>query len=183
VRSIRNVLFAVFVLLPCGAYAQSPYAGMHTRSVKALSDSQIADLQSGRGMGLALVAELNGYPGPLHVLELADGLSLSGEQRARVQRLFDTMKAEAMAVGAKLIAQEAELDGQFSGRTITPEGLKSMTARIALTQGELRETHLKYHLATIAVLDPQQVSRYAELRGYAGQAAPDHQHQHNQRQH
>jgi hypothetical protein len=63
-------------------HAQTPYAGMQSRSIKALSDQQIADLNAGRGMGLALAAELNGYPGPLHVLELADKLDLSADQRA-----------------------------------------------------------------------------------------------------
>ena len=62
-------------------HAQTPYAGMQARSIKALSDQQIADLGAGRGMGLALAAELNGYPGPSHVLELADKLDLSADQQ------------------------------------------------------------------------------------------------------
>jgi hypothetical protein len=86
--------------------AQIPYAGMQTRPIKALSDQQIADLRAGRGMGLALAAELNGYPGPSHVLELADRLELSTDQRAGVQRLFDSMKAEAVPLGSKLLEQE-----------------------------------------------------------------------------
>jgi hypothetical protein len=61
------------------AFAQSPYAGMQMRLIKALSEQQIADLKAGRGMGLALPAELNGYPGPIHVLELSDELGLSAE--------------------------------------------------------------------------------------------------------
>src|SRR5215216_3668738 len=105
--------------------AQTPYAGMQTRSIKALSDQQIADLQAGRGMGLALAAELNGYPGPSHVLELADKLELSADQRSHMQRLFDSMKAEAMPLGARLIEQEAELDKQFASRTVTPDSLKA----------------------------------------------------------
>ncbi len=107
-------------------HAQTPYAGMQTRPIKALSEQQIADLGAGRGMGLALAAELNGYPGPSHVLELADKLELSAEQRASMQRLFDSMKAEAMPLGAKLIEQEAELDKQFAcphGHAGKPEGV------------------------------------------------------------
>ena len=38
------------------AVAQTPYPGMESRSIKALSDQQIADLRAGRGMGLALAA-------------------------------------------------------------------------------------------------------------------------------
>jgi hypothetical protein len=47
-------------------HAHGPYAGLQQRGVKALSDQQIADLRAGKGMGLALAAELNGYPGPIH---------------------------------------------------------------------------------------------------------------------
>ena len=101
---------AALVLASAAAYAQQPYAGMQTRPVKALSEQQTADLRAGRGMGLALAAELNGYPGPLHVLELADQLDLTADQRTKVQQLFDAMKAEAIPVGTKLIEQEAELD-------------------------------------------------------------------------
>src|SRR4051794_34257314 len=129
-------------------HAQTPYAGMQTRPIKALSGQEVADLRAGRGMGLALAAELNGYPGPAHVLELADKLDLSAQQRAKVQQLFDSMKREAVPLGSKLIEQETELDRQFASRSITLESLKQMTGAIASTQGELRETHLKYHLST-----------------------------------
>src|ERR1700754_3394185 len=156
------------------AFAQSPHAGMQTRPIKALSDQQVADLQAGRGMGLALAAELNGYPGPLHVLELADKLDLSAEQRAGVQRLFDSMKAEAVALGSRLVEQEVDLDRQFADRTVTPESLKASIAAVAATQGILRETHLKYHLSTGAILSASQMTRYAELRGYSG----GHRHHH-----
>ena len=119
-------------------------------------------------MGLALAAELNGYPGPSHVLELADKLDLSTEQRAGVQSLFDSMKSEAVPLGSRLLEQEADLDRQFANRTVTPESLKSSTEAIAATQGALRETHLKYHLSTGAVLTSSQMLKYAELRGYGG---------------
>lgn len=173
---MRNLPLLAALLLSGAALAQTPYAGMQTRGIKALSDSQIGDLQAGRGMGLALPAELNGYPGPLHVLELADQLALSSEQRSKVQQLFDSMKTEAVSVGATLIEQEAELDRQFSGRTITPESLKVMTGQIASTQGRLRETHLKYHLSTVALLNPHQIAQYAQLRGYGGDAPMGHHH-------
>jgi len=162
---------ASIILAVAGAQAQTPYAGMQTRAIKALSEQQVGDLKAGRGMGLALAAELNGYPGPAHVLELADKLGLSPEQQGEVQRLFNSMKAEALPLGARLIEQEAELDRQFANRTVTPESLKASTATVAATQGVLRETHLKYHLSTAALLSPAQMVKYAELRGYgAGDA-------------
>jgi Spy/CpxP family protein refolding chaperone len=172
---IRSLIAAVLVLAVTAATAQTPYAGMQARPIKALSDQQVADLGAGRGMGLALAAELNGYPGPSHVLELADKLELSADQRARIKALFDSMKAEALPLGSKLIEQEADLDKQFATRTVTPESLKASTAAAAITQGELRETHLKYHLSTVDVLSPGQMRRYAELRGY-GSKPMHHRH-------
>lgn len=170
---------AILLASAAATYAQTPYAGMQARPVKALSGQQIADLSAGRGMGLALAAELNGYPGPAHVLELADKLSLSADQRASIQGLFDSMKAEAVPLGAKLIEQETDLDEQFAGHTVTPDSLKASTAAVAATQGTLRETHLKYHLSTAAVLSPDQMQRYAELRGYGVQApVMEHHHRH-----
>ena len=149
-----------------------PYAGLQTREIKALSDQDIADLRAGRGMGLAMPAELNGYPGPSHVLELAGALGLSEQQRASVQALFDSMKAEAVPIGQKLLAAERDLERQFAARAITPERLKAATAEIGAIRGELRYTHLKYHLSTGALLSPDQSRRYAELRGYAGMHPP-----------
>ena len=152
-----------------------PYAGLAARPVKALSDQQIADLKAGRGMGLALAAELNGYPGPLHVLELATPLALNDDQRAKVAGLFDAMKREAVPLGERLIAAETALDRQFAERTITAASLGEATRAIAALQGDLRLAHLKYHLATLDLLTPEQAARYSSLRGYGGgQHAPGH---------
>jgi len=170
---------ALLLTSAAAANAKTPYAGMQTRPIKALSEQQMADLSAGRGMGLALAAELNGYPGPVHVLELADKLDLSPDQRASIQRLFDSMKAEAVPLGSKLIEQEADLDKQFAGHTVTPDSLRLSTAAVAATQGALRETHLKYHLSTVAVLSPGQIQRYAELRGYGGEAGTTEHHHHH----
>jgi Spy/CpxP family protein refolding chaperone len=148
------------------AQSQQPYAGLEGRSIKALSEQQIADLRAGRGMGLALAAELNGYPGPMHVLELAEALNLSGQQRAKMQELFAAMKAEAIPLGERLIAQEAELDNAFTSKTITAASLAASTEAIGATHAALRRAHLKYHLFTVEVLTSEQARRYGELRGY-----------------
>jgi Spy/CpxP family protein refolding chaperone len=162
---------------PSFAQSQQPYAGLEGRPIKALSEQQIADLRAGRGMGLALAAELNGYPGPLHVLELADDLDLSSQQRAKMQELFAAMKAEAIPLGERLIAQEAELDKAFADKTITAATLAASTDSIGATHATLRQSHLKYHLFTVEVLTPTQVQRYAEFRGYkAGMEHPQRRH-------
>jgi hypothetical protein len=167
---LRMAALAIVVFVASAAWSQThqPYAGLQGRLVKALSDEQIADLKAGRGMGLALAAELNGYPGPAHVLELAQPLGLSEDQRAKVTALFDTMKQEAVALGERLIAAETALDRQFADKTVTASSLGEATRDIASVQGELRLAHLKYHLATLELLTPDQAARYAALRGYGG---------------
>ncbi|MEP6565108.1 MAG: periplasmic heavy metal sensor [Mesorhizobium sp.] len=145
----------------------SPYAGMERRVVKALSDQDIADLKAGRGMGLARAAELNGYPGPSHVLELADALHLSNDQSSRTKALLDAMKTETIPLGERLLGEEIALDRLFADRTVTPALLDAAATRIGAAQGALRAAHLRYHLAMIEVLNPDQIARYAQLRGYA----------------
>lgn len=170
-RSIAAAIGLALLALPASAQTHQPYAGLETREIKALSAEQLAELRDGRGMGLALAAELNGYPGPAHVLELAGPLGLSPAQRDAVTRLVETMKAEAKATGEKLIAAEAALDRQFATKSITETSLREGVQAIAAEQAALRAGHLKYHLATVAVLSPEQVAHYDVLRGYKGGAA------------
>lgn len=169
---MRSMFFALMMIALSGPacaqhqHSQSPYEGFQQRTVKALSDQQVADLRAGRGMGLALAGELNGYPGPLHVLELADQLQLNTEQRQRVQALYEAMKAEAVPVGERLIEQEGALDREFAEQSILPTTLARLTSQIGETEGLLRAVHLKYHLTTAALLTEHQRHRYSELRGY-----------------
>ncbi len=174
-------VFAILALVATAASAQhaSPYVEMQTRTIKALSDQQIKDLRAGRGMGLALAAELNGYPGPLHVIELAPQLGLNFEQQKRMQGLFAEMKAETSALGEQLIAEEAALDRLFARREINTQVLVAATNRIGAVQAALRAAHLRYHLSTVEVLTPEQVQRYSHFRGYHGDAPKEeHKHRH-----
>ncbi len=174
------ILLVAAVALPLSALAQhnhtqppaGPYAGLDSRPVKALSPEQLADLRAGRGMGLALPAELNGYPGPTHVLELAGPLGLTPEQRARTEALVAAMKAEAIPLGERLIADETALDRLFAEKQATAGTLAAASARVGATQAALRAAHLRYHLDMIAVLTPGQVERYATLRGYGNTHRP-----------
>lgn len=166
------------------AQPASPYAGQQQRAIKALADEEVRDYLAGRGMGLARAAELNGYPGPMHVLELAEPLALSAEQRTRTQRLFESMRADAIAVGRALVDEERTLDALFRGRTVDPDALSRTLARIGQRQAEVRRVHLAAHLAQVEILTPEQVRRYAELRGYDGsQPASPSGHGHGHRKH
>lgn len=156
-----------------GGSAASAYAGLEQRQIKALSDQQIADLRAGRGMGLALPAELNGYPGPLHVLELADALGLTAAQRDRTKVLADAMRSETIAIGERLIRHESTLDSAFADRSMTPEMLLTSVRSAATAHGELRAAHLRYHLTMSELLQPDQITRYMSLRGYGPQRSTE----------
>lgn len=117
-------------------------------------------------MSMALPAELNGYPGPLHVLDLADGLALTPEQRERTQELLGRMRTTAISAGESLIAREAELDRLFASRRASPEALSAALAQVADAQAKVRGAHLQAHLEQVRILSPEQVAQYNRLRGY-----------------
>lgn len=144
----------------------TPYAGFQNREIKALSSQQMDDLRAGRGMSLALAAELNGFPGPMHVLELAAQLNLTPEQKVKVQELFSGMQKQAKALGEELITAERELDSLFKSRQIASASLDSQTQKIAQLQGKLRAVHLGKHLEMVQILTPEQVGSYNRFRGY-----------------
>lgn len=173
---MKFLVTTAVVLLSASALAQQPYAGLQNRTIKTLSDQQIADLNAGRGMGLALAAELNGYPGPIHAIELAEQLHLSADQVEKLKSLFEAMKAETIPLGATLISQERNLNDDFANRTVTIASLEVATQRIGATQAALRAAHLKYHLSAVAILTPEQVAQYNGLRGY-GANSMQHHHQ------
>lgn len=145
----------------------APYAGQQTREAAGLDAAEAADLRAGRGMGFALPAELNGYPGPMHVLELADRLALDPTQRARMEALRAAMLAEARPLGEALIAAERALDEVFRGGTATVAEVDAATEAAALARGHVRAAHLRVHLATRDALTLQQRAAYARLRSYA----------------
>jgi hypothetical protein len=150
-----------------GATTPSPYVGQESREIRSLSRSDVADLLAGKGIGYAKAAELNGYPGPAHVLEMASKLGLSPEQRARTQAVFERMQASAKDLGAQLVEAERALDASFRNHDVTPESLTQAIGRVAEIDGKLRNVHLSAHLEQTRILAPEQVALYAKLRGYA----------------
>lgn len=146
----------------------SPYRGEELREIKALSPQEIDALLAGEGMGFAKAAELNGYPGPAHVLAIADELGLDQAQLEATQDIERRMRSAAVAAGRELVAAERELDRLFATRKVTRESLKAALERIAGLQAELRSIHLDAHLEQAKLLTPAQIRRYTELRGYGG---------------
>ena len=175
-RIFATLLLAIVWLAPLAA-EESPYSGLEAREIKALSKQQVAAYLGGEGMGLALAGELNGYPGPKHVLELADQLDLSPFQRERVGRIFEAMQSQAISLGKRIVEAEGALDTLFADGSIEPESLKAATSEIGRLQGQLRAIHLQAHLETEDLLSVHQVHRYVQLRGYSGSGHSIMEHQ------
>lgn len=151
----------------------SPYVGQENRTIKALPSEDIKGLKKGSGTpfgGMAKPAELNGYPGPKHVLDADEEnlINLSEEQREKIEELYQEMKTKAIRIGKELLKVEKRLDEEFKNKTITKESLKNRTEKSAILYGKLRSTHLEYHLSVTSILNSSQIKRYNKVRGYNG---------------
>lgn len=177
---VTGLLIMHLSLLSLSVLALEPssYSGQEQRPIKALSDTRINGLLSGKGMGYAKAAELNGYPGPAHVLELASDLSLSPSQHTKTQAIFDRMLSRAKTLGAELVAAERKLDQAFKQQQIDEPTLLQRVKVIADIEAELRAVHLKAHLQQTDVLNDQQIRHYMMLRGYHQGNHADHSHGH-----
>lgn len=172
-----NRFLAAFILAAAAGAALAqhrPYAGEHERDIKALSAEAVKQYLDGAGMGYAKPAELNHYPGPAHALELAERLGLTPEQRAATKRLMDAHRAEARAIGAKLVESERALETLFRRGEVDQAQLAEAVRRAANLQGEYRLSHLETHRHLRAILTDAQVARYDQLRGYA--SGDEHEH-------
>lgn len=149
------------------ATAQQPYAGEQARAIKSLSAQEQQDWLDGKGLGLAKAAELNGYPGPMHVLEHAAALSLSAQQQEASHKLMAAHKAEVRALGHLLVAAEQALDEAFRRGAARDEDVDRLTQEIGVLQARIRAGHLRTHIAQTALLRPEQIARYQQLRGYS----------------
>ncbi len=168
------------VLVVCMAPAlANPYANLQDREIKALSTEEQEGLLAGEGLGMALPAELHGYPGPLHVLEVVDQLDLSAEQRTQTERLFEAMREQARALGQQIVELERELDAHFASREITADQIEALTVEIGKLRGRLRHVHLSSHLEMDELLSGAQKEAYQRARGYHHEPSRSHGHGHH----
>ena len=170
-----RVLLTLVMLLP-GLAAEasenasshhSKYAGQQSREIKSLSAEDIAELKRGGGWGLAKAAELNGVPGPIHLLEMKNEIGLDEAQRSAIGAIYRRMKSRAIIHGERLIDLERRLESGFRNRTITDALLRDSLSAIAETKKELRYVHLAAHIETLKVLSEKQIRTYNTLRGYS----------------
>lgn len=143
-----------------------PYAGQENRQISTLSEADIAALEAGQGWGLALPAELNGYPGPLHLLELVEEIELTAEQIAEVESVFKAMRTEAMTLGRQYLEAERAVDRLFKAGDADRDTLQAALQVSSDLRMALRQVHLNAHLAVTPLLTQHQRHTYAMLRGY-----------------
>jgi len=160
---------------PATSSTKSPYAGEETRGIKSLSLEDIQKYRDGEGMGMAKAAELNHYPGPKHVLQIASDLKLSKEQQGKAQQLYNAMHAKAVRLGKTFVDKEEQLNNSFAGGTIDQLKLAGMLKELGRLQGELRLAHLEAHVQMKTLLSTDQRARYDSLRGYM-HSGLNHQH-------
>jgi Spy/CpxP family protein refolding chaperone len=180
---ISYLSFALFLVLLIGCshnqqqnQQHSPYAGEEAREIKAFTNQEIEGYLNGMGMGLSKVAELNQYPGPKHVLELADQLELSNQQKEQTKTLFNEMKKKAINIGETYITKERELNQMFESGNVSSSTVDSLLVEIGKIKGSLRATHVNTHIQMKEILTTEQIKKYDELRGY-GSGNSTHHHQ------
>lgn len=166
------VTFALTVAVPASAADKhshgQPYAGQQGRAISTLSAADIAALESGKGWGLAKPAELNGYPGPAHLLEMAEEVELTEEQIIEIEGVFKTMREEAVVAGRAWLDAEREVDRLFREGVADADSLDAALRVAAERHMALRQVHLNAHLKVTPLLSEHQRETYAMLRGYAG---------------
>ena len=154
----------------------SAYVSLLDSEIRGLEQDTIEGYLTGKGLGQALPAELNGYPGPRHTIDMAEELELTEEQLAQVQALFDDMQSAVIPLGEKYLESVAELELAFREGTITDEYLQSQLENITGIEAQMRYVHLSTHLATIDILNHDQIMEYNMMRGY-GDGMDHEQHQ------
>lgn len=174
--------FLIITLLLFGsglavASTQSPYSGEEAHQIKALSPDEINGLLQGKGMGFAKAAELNQFPGPRHVLDMASQLQLSNLQIEQTNQLFESMRESAVSLGAQVVFYEKELDSLFSSGQVAAAELDSLLLKIGEAKAKLRGTHLHAHLEMKKILNQHQMMMYDNLRGYSNRSS-NHGHSH-----
>lgn len=134
------------------------------RRLKACATESDAVLREGFGAGLAFAADENGYPGPVHVLELKDRLALTSEQHAKMTALRDAMFSRARPASARLLDAEARLATLFAAGRADEPSVRAAVAQIEAARTEVRLAHLLTHLSTHDTLTATQRRTYHTLR-------------------
>lgn len=123
-------------------------------------------LLKGEGMGLASSAELNGYPGPKHVIQLRNELGLTLDQLRKAEALMEGVQASAKVIGQQVVDEEESLENLFQSGSPDERKVQSSLQEIGRLRADLRFLHLQAHLRMKEVLTPEQIQKYNKVRGH-----------------
>ncbi len=165
--SVTAAVVTAFAALAAAAWAQHGHGGAgapgHQAAQACLTEFEQV-VGEGRGFGLAFAADQNGYPGPMHVLELKDRLGLTPAQEARAQALMRAMFTESRPKSARLLEAEARLRRIFTDGAADEASVRAAAAEVERLRGEVRLVHLLTHLKTRDLLTEDQRRIYHEAR-------------------
>jgi hypothetical protein len=131
-------------------------------------------LLAGDGAGQGMYAELNGYPGPKHVLDLASTLNLSAEQKRLLTEIYKGMSARARELGTRIVRVEDELNTAFRQGLVNERSVTDDAEQIGRLRGRLRAVHLTAHIKTKDILSRAQLDMYKSLRAKDAQNKQSH---------
>jgi len=141
-----------------------PASRPHHALAQTCDEAFEENVRDGRGFGMAFVADQQGYPGPLHVLEMKDRLRLSRDQEAKAQGLLAAMFAESLPKSAKLLDAEGKLRQLFAANRPDEVAVRAAVAEIERARADVRLVHLLYHVKMRDALTDEQRRVYQEAR-------------------
>ncbi|HET7873924.1 MAG TPA: Spy/CpxP family protein refolding chaperone [Methylomirabilota bacterium] len=165
-KNAISLAIVVVALTAGGAMAQhggQQHSLQGQQAAKACIDEFNAVVGEGRGFGLAFVADQNGYPGPMHVLELKDRLKLTADQEAKTSALYAAVRAE-LPKSTRLLEAERKLERLFAERTASESAVRAAAAEVEHARTEVRLVHLLAHVRTRDLLTEEQRRIYHEAR-------------------
>ena len=180
-RHMRSAVITGFLMLGvttagaqhAGHSAGAPHDGHRAAEACTTEFEQV--IATGRGFGMAFAADQNGYPGPLHVLELRERLGLTADQVAKMETLMRDMFDQSRPKSARLLDAKAKLRRLFADGKADDGAVRTAVAEVERARSDVRLVHLLAHLRTRDLLFEQQRRAYHEARwGAPGGASMPH---------
>ena len=137
--------------------------GQGHQAAKACIDEFNQVVGEGRGFGLGFAADQNGYPGPMHVLELKDRLRLTADQEAKVRELRAAVLAD-LPKSTRLLEAERRLERLFAQGAATEPAVRAAVVEVEQARTEVRLVHLLAHVRARDLLTEEQRRIYHEAR-------------------
>ena len=145
--------------------AQGGMQGMDGGMLGGVSAQEKEALLKGAGLGAGMIAMMNGYPGPKHVLEMGDELGLTAEQRESIGKTYGKVKAESVEFGTELVEKDEKLTALFASGSVSTGEVEKLSREIGELQGRVRAAHLNAHVETYDALTPAQREQLSSMQG------------------